>query len=186
VSFGQLCDDNYILDKDTIKVFKEKTLILTGTRNPRDGLWDIPLKPKHLQITQPSVHKLNVIFRKHKTKQGISKSSSCVLFQPDSIYFYSNNPKRKLHNMARIRSNINRTPFILDNCNSKRTSRSRTKQKQHLHQSVMKHNKISTHSNEKQTIFVPSSTNLIPRQQRTRISQADSLTNLPEETSTSS
>ena len=84
VSLGQLCDDNcnIILDTNTIKVFKEKTLILTGTRNPRDGLWDIPLKPKHLQITQPSVHKLNVILRKDKTKQELANYLHACCFSP--------------------------------------------------------------------------------------------------------
>lgn len=45
ISIGQLCDDNYVavLDKQTIHIFKDKQVILTGSRNPLDGLWDIKL-----------------------------------------------------------------------------------------------------------------------------------------------
>ena len=76
VSLGQLCDDNcnIILDKNTIQVFKDNTLIITGTRNPQDGLWDIPL--------QPPVQKLNVILRKDKTKQELANYLHACCFSP--------------------------------------------------------------------------------------------------------
>ena len=45
ISLGQLCDDGctIVLTDKGIFVFKQKEIILTGTRNHRDGWWDIPL-----------------------------------------------------------------------------------------------------------------------------------------------
>ena len=45
VSLGQLCDDDctIFLHKDFHYVFKSNKLLVTGTRNKSDGLWDIPL-----------------------------------------------------------------------------------------------------------------------------------------------
>ena len=55
ISIGQLCDDNCIavLDKKHLQVFKNKKCTLTGTRNPTDGLWDIPL-PLPTRFSPPS------------------------------------------------------------------------------------------------------------------------------------
>jgi hypothetical protein len=45
ISLGQLCDNNCIaiFTKQKMHVYKDKTCVLSGTRNHRDGLWDIPL-----------------------------------------------------------------------------------------------------------------------------------------------
>ena len=42
---GQLCDDNYhaIFTKNKLHVTKEQTLILEGTRDRLNGMWNIPL-----------------------------------------------------------------------------------------------------------------------------------------------
>jgi hypothetical protein len=74
ISIGQLCDDNCIaiLYKHKIEVYKNKTRVLTGTRNTTDGLWDIPipsmLSPTvHSADTKPS-QKVNAIICKDQTK----------------------------------------------------------------------------------------------------------------------
>ena len=49
VSLGQLCDDDcrVMLTKDYLFAIKNNQVILQGTRNPHNGLWDIPLpKPQ--------------------------------------------------------------------------------------------------------------------------------------------
>ena len=45
ISLGQLCDDNcnIVLTKSHLHTIKNGKIILQGYRNPRDGLWDIPL-----------------------------------------------------------------------------------------------------------------------------------------------
>ena len=50
ISLGQLCDDNckVLLDKKKLQVFKENDVILEGIRNPKDGLWDIPIKENYV------------------------------------------------------------------------------------------------------------------------------------------
>ena len=47
LSLGQLADNGCVilLDKSQLDVFKNFKLLLKGTRNLRDGLWDIPLLP---------------------------------------------------------------------------------------------------------------------------------------------
>ena len=49
-------------------------MIITGTRNPQDGLWDIPL--------QPPVQKLNAILRKDKTKQELAHYLHACCYSP--------------------------------------------------------------------------------------------------------
>ena len=46
LSIGQLCDEGCvaIFDKATLRILKNGKVILTGNRNLRDGLWDIPFK----------------------------------------------------------------------------------------------------------------------------------------------
>ena len=45
ISIGQLCDDgcSIILNKSKLLAFKNNKIILKGTRNRNDGLWDIPI-----------------------------------------------------------------------------------------------------------------------------------------------
>jgi hypothetical protein len=64
ISLGQLCHDGCvaILYKAKIKIFKDKTCVVDGTRNTSNGLWDIripvPLKSTSQQSTK---HQLNAI-----------------------------------------------------------------------------------------------------------------------------
>ena len=61
LSIGQLCNDNCvaILDKKKIEIFKDNNPVVTGTRNPTDGLWDIPIpslaNSTHLSSTGTSL-----------------------------------------------------------------------------------------------------------------------------------
>ena len=45
ISIGQLCDDDckVFLDKKTLLAVKDQKIIIQGTRNILDGLWDIPV-----------------------------------------------------------------------------------------------------------------------------------------------
>ena len=46
ISIGQLCDDNcdVFLNKHTLLEVKDEEVILEGTRNQADGLWDITVQ----------------------------------------------------------------------------------------------------------------------------------------------
>ena len=86
ISFGQLCDDGceVILNKKVCDIYKNNKIILQGTRNRFDGLWDIPLikqpslppPPKLILPSDHSDHKLNVIIRKDKTKMELAQFDS--------------------------------------------------------------------------------------------------------------
>ena len=62
LSIGQLCNDDCtaIFTKQNMKVIKNEKVILHGTRNLSDGLWDVPL---HTPFT--STEKLNAIVNKN-------------------------------------------------------------------------------------------------------------------------
>ena len=51
VSLGQLCNDGCIigLDSTELVVVKNSNIVLKGTRNLKDGLWDIPLYKSTIQ-----------------------------------------------------------------------------------------------------------------------------------------
>ena len=100
-SLGQVCDEDcfVILDSHKLKVFKDKSLkqyidnyqgdgiVLRGHRNYTDGLWDIPIYSSTNVIppstTSSSTNKINVIIRKHQTKQNLSQYiHKCLLSPP--------------------------------------------------------------------------------------------------------
>ena len=71
ISMGQLCDDGcaVVLLKDKLVVIKEKKIILQGTRNHTDDLWDIP------------IHKNNISPQNYKTPPihaGLYQTNSLV------------------------------------------------------------------------------------------------------------
>ena len=72
ISFGQLCDDDcqVLLDKDECRVTKANNLVMHGTRNKTDGLWDIPIgnSPVHQKAHPTIQQRINIIIRKDKTK----------------------------------------------------------------------------------------------------------------------
>ena len=68
LSIGQLCDEECIavFDKQAVNIYKNATIILQGTRNPSDGLWDISLPnttTKNNFIPKDNLH-LNAIVEK--------------------------------------------------------------------------------------------------------------------------
>jgi hypothetical protein len=84
ISLGQLCDDNCIavFTKHNMHVYKDKLCVLTGTRNQRDGLWDIPLvspsspiaaAPSPSLQSQPPTLAAHAIIRKDMTKTALAQ-----------------------------------------------------------------------------------------------------------------
>ena len=67
LSIGQLCDDDClaVFSKYKLRIYKQGRLILTGTCNWTDGLWDVVLSQ-----CQQSV---NVIIRCDKTKYELAE-----------------------------------------------------------------------------------------------------------------
>ena len=82
LSIGQLCDQGCkaIFTKDKLLINQGNTTILQGTRNPHDGLWDIPFKQNHnLQ--------LNYIVTKDKTKFELAQYLHACAFSPSISTF---------------------------------------------------------------------------------------------------
>ena len=81
LSMGQLCDDDCIvtLDKSKMTVEKNNKIILEGTRNINDGLWDIQLDTNPLTA--------NVIIQKNKLKQDLAAFYHGVCFSPTKKTF---------------------------------------------------------------------------------------------------
>ena len=99
ISLGQLCDDNchILLTKSHLHTIKNGKTILTGYRNPRDGLWDIPLQavPSHQALLpNPAVplststrvpqkhHTMQVIIRKNQPACDLVKYLHAACFSP--------------------------------------------------------------------------------------------------------
>ena len=95
VSLGQLCDDDctVILDKHKLHAFKGKHHVLEGTRNPNDGLWDIPIPNQHnltthavppIQTHPPPDQKVSVIIKRKETHTDLMKYLHACCFSPVS------------------------------------------------------------------------------------------------------
>ena len=87
ISLGQLADDGCVimLDKAKLRVFKNYTLLLTGTQNLRDGLWDIPLlphTPQQYHSSAPLLHKSNVIIPRNKSARTLIQYLHATLYSP--------------------------------------------------------------------------------------------------------
>ena len=61
VSLGQLCDDDctVILDTNKLLALKNSEIVLRGSRNYLDGLWDIPIQKSKLQSDNYNSHSLH-------------------------------------------------------------------------------------------------------------------------------
>ena len=87
VSMGQLCDDDctVVLTKNKLSVIKNNELILSGTRNRTDDLWDIPIRKGKKTADKKEITTEN--FRKPKTHPGIYESrKSENLLKIDNIF----------------------------------------------------------------------------------------------------
>ena len=78
ISIGQLCDDHCIaiFDKKQLNVFKNNKNVLSGTRNTRDGLWDVPLQQNEIEL------QANMIIRKDQTKTELANYLHACAFSP--------------------------------------------------------------------------------------------------------
>lgn len=79
LSIGQLCDDNCtaVFTKTDMKVIKEKIVILEGTRNKNDGLWDVKLDD-----IPPPTDKLNAIINKSQSKSKLANYYHSCCYSP--------------------------------------------------------------------------------------------------------
>ena len=68
MSIGQLCDARCIaiFDKIKLSIYKEGQLLLSGRRNPNNGLWDVPFDQNH-------TNKMNYIISKDKSKTQLAQ-----------------------------------------------------------------------------------------------------------------
>ena len=90
ISIGQLCDDGCVavFDKKMLHVFKKGDVVLTGTRNSYDGLWDITITkntgrseipPTTTEYKKPTA---NVIIRADQTKTNLAEYLHKCAFSP--------------------------------------------------------------------------------------------------------
>jgi hypothetical protein len=68
LSIGQLCDQGCVLifDKHKLYIIRHGKQILTGDRNLKDGLWDVPFK-------EQKINQINYIIAKDKNKSDLAK-----------------------------------------------------------------------------------------------------------------
>ena len=87
LSIGRLCDDGCIaiFDANDLKIYKKNILIMRGTRNFQDGLWDVSLNPHSpllITNTQPIQQSINAIVRKDLTKMKLGEYLHKCAFSP--------------------------------------------------------------------------------------------------------
>ena len=103
MSLGQLCDDDctIILAKQKSFVMKNRKVIITGTRNSHDGLWDIPMSTKiQNNCTAPPSHSSLYCHPQRTSKPPKPLSTQ-----------RGNNPHRKIVN-AKYNVNTTRMPHL--------------------------------------------------------------------------
>ena len=76
---GKLCDDNCIaiFDKCHLTFYKHGQVVVKGTRNWKDGLWDVRIEPPQ--------QKLDMIIEKDKTKHDLEESLYKCAFSPSLL-----------------------------------------------------------------------------------------------------
>ena len=72
ISMGQLCDKNclIVLSKKKLTVIKDNKLVLEGTRNKKDDLWDIPIYKTTMtesNYEEPKTHSGMYLLQKKQT-----------------------------------------------------------------------------------------------------------------------
>ena len=77
LSIGQLCDQGCIaiFDKQKLSIIRHGKQILTGNRNLKDGLWDVPFK-------EQKINQVNYIIAKDKSKSDLAKYLHGCAFSP--------------------------------------------------------------------------------------------------------
>ena len=76
LSIGQLCDKgcNAVFSKDKLNVYLNNKIILQGTRNTKDGLWDVPFDQQEIR--------LNYIVKKNLPKYELAQYLHSCAFSP--------------------------------------------------------------------------------------------------------
>ena len=85
ISIGQLCDDDCIalFGKYNLKIFKDGQIIVRGTRNPSNGLWNIPLHSlPPTKPTQLDTHLACSAIRNEATQQDLAGFYHGTAFSP--------------------------------------------------------------------------------------------------------
>ena len=91
IALGKFCDDgcNVILNGNACYVIKNNKVVLRGTRNRQDDLWDIPFPqvPSFIHhatslSTSATRQSLNVIIRKNETKYNLARFLHAALGGP--------------------------------------------------------------------------------------------------------
>ena len=73
ISMGQLCDDDclVVLSKKKLAAIKDNKIVLKGTRNKKDGLWDIPIYKTDItesNYEEPTTHSGMYMARQNEKK----------------------------------------------------------------------------------------------------------------------
>merc|ERR1740124_2110423 len=75
-----------ITNKSLLSIFKNDILIIQGTINTKDGLWDVPFQDPntsiHSSTTSPKNLALNHIIQRDKTKSGLARYLHGCVFSP--------------------------------------------------------------------------------------------------------
>ena len=86
ISIGKLCDDDCIalFGKYNLKVFKDGQIIVRGTRNQTNGLWNIPLNSAlpRTQSSSPDDHLACSAIRNDATQQDLAGFYHGTAFSP--------------------------------------------------------------------------------------------------------
>ena len=73
ISMGQLCDDDclVVLSKKKLAAIKDNKIVLEGTRNKKDGLWDIPIYKTEItesNYEEPTTHSGMYMAKRNENK----------------------------------------------------------------------------------------------------------------------
>ena len=84
ISIGQLCDDNctVLLNKRKLLAIKEKQVILEGSRNYSDGLWDITIYKTNIQDSNYFTPKIHLSIYPSRNEEAIN----CIITNNKQIY----------------------------------------------------------------------------------------------------
>jgi len=84
LSIGQFCDDDCIavFTKTSVYIVKNNKLIVEGTRNYTDGLWDIKLPSPTTNSVAQTIPKMNYIITKDKSKSELARYLLATAFSP--------------------------------------------------------------------------------------------------------
>ena len=85
ISVGKLCDDGCRVhfDETKMKVHKNEQLIMTGTRNEKDGLYDIPIEKVNLSQDHFKMPRSHPALYKNRSRKSTISGIKKQLWQAD-------------------------------------------------------------------------------------------------------